>query len=632
MLDVVSKLKNEGVLKLYHEYRTGSFQDLSGNANHGTPAEIYWAGNSLGFNLNGGVVTVADSAELQGTEFTLIVGGYFNEPLGGERLISKRDAGGTNYDMSFSTGPLRISLYDGSTTDHVNYDMTGSRYVAINTASGGSFSAYANGLYIGDSSGSQVITPDDADIKIGNYYNSGLNTRSTLDYVLIVNRLLTETEHAVLYAELSAKKFSSKAYTVAASTPPVDTADSSLLLALDMRAVGGKVKDLTGQGQDGTILNGAYTKQTSLGPCLHFDGIENAVDLTGFITGASDRTVAFWVKATQDKALSYLMDSDSSRLILAWNTSTVGKIGFYDGSWHDVANSPTNNVWHYVVYVFNEELCSIYINGEQVGSATPYNVRSVGGNVAIGSAASFSSDFFPGDIKKVSVYSSAKSSAWILNQYLKSTVTNFKTEYGAKIPINISSAGELLSNTPFVVNTGAFTLREEGSLKVIRCQTNGVLCVESSVFRQEPSESAYGGWKFYFNVTSTSGLIYAMFVSDGVGTYNSPNTNNYHVPLTEAGTVLLRKNTLGSVTQLFASAPGVFDTDEFNQLEIKRDPYGSFYVYLNNELVTTAAGSNPTIDNTHTLSRYICFEMDAGDKIAYSDTKGSYSIVKKVLP
>ena len=73
MLSIIDSLKAEGVLKLYHDYRAGHVQDLSGNSNHGVMTATAWTNRGISFPASTSKITVADSAELQLTEGTLVV-------------------------------------------------------------------------------------------------------------------------------------------------------------------------------------------------------------------------------------------------------------------------------------------------------------------------------------------------------------------------------------------------------------------------------------------------------------------------------------------------------------------------------------------------------------------------------
>jgi len=210
---IIDDLKAEGALVLAHFYASRSFHDFSGNGNDGTPTNVHFAGNrGVRFPASTSKITVSDSPELQLTEGTLVVFGEFLSQGRDNRLISKRDAGGTNYDMYFFTVPLRIFLYDGTAGRSVTTDITGKKYIAINMKSGEKCEGFADGISIGLFNDTSTITSDDAPIVIGNMYAGSKNLDSTLTAALIVNRKLTASEHAELYAELSSMRWPSRGF------------------------------------------------------------------------------------------------------------------------------------------------------------------------------------------------------------------------------------------------------------------------------------------------------------------------------------------------------------------------------------------------------------------------------------
>lgn len=210
MTSIIDSLKAEGVLVLYHDYRTGHCNDLSGNGNDGTPAATTWASNGIQFTA-AGEVTVADAAELQLTEGTLVVllDGLHTHTGDGQVLIAKRDVGGTNYYFYIANTPA-IRLYDGANHRNINTDLTSKKCFAINLKNGETPEGFVDGLSIGNFSGAVAISVDNAPITIGNLYTDNNPMNTPMQAALIINRKLTATEHSQLYAELTSLTFPRK--------------------------------------------------------------------------------------------------------------------------------------------------------------------------------------------------------------------------------------------------------------------------------------------------------------------------------------------------------------------------------------------------------------------------------------
>jgi len=204
MTTVIRDSIADGSLVLWHDYRAGHMNDLSGNGNDGTPTSVAWAGREgVAFPFSTSVITVADSAELQVTAYTAVALLRCRSQVSYEYLISKFDAGGVNYAVQFySSGGDKVADYDGAGTRSLIYNVTGSRMVALDTANGETGKVYQNGVYIGDLNTASATAVNDAPVKIGNRYDNGYRLRSHLEAILLWNKRLTATEHASVYSEL----------------------------------------------------------------------------------------------------------------------------------------------------------------------------------------------------------------------------------------------------------------------------------------------------------------------------------------------------------------------------------------------------------------------------------------------
>jgi hypothetical protein len=206
MMGIIDTLRAEGTLVLLHDYRAGHCRDLSGNGNHGTPTDVVWSRDGALPIATTSRISVPDSDELQLVEGALIVFGPFAANISNERLIVKRDAGGTNF--SFYKNDTSLLMYDGAGISNVAVTTNGKKCLAVNFESGEKFEAFADGVSQSLSAAAMTFTKNDAPISIGNRYNDGMDfLHSTLSAVLIVNRKLTATEHAAVYAELAARRW-----------------------------------------------------------------------------------------------------------------------------------------------------------------------------------------------------------------------------------------------------------------------------------------------------------------------------------------------------------------------------------------------------------------------------------------
>ena len=194
----------DGSLVLWHDYRAGHMIDLSGNGNDGTPTSVIWQGrDGIRFPTTGSWVQVADSSELQLTTGTLAVLAAFMDQatINTERLISKRDGGGNNYDWYLEA--TDINLYDGATISDVNVTVPGHRLFAVSFDTTNQPDGYRNGIFHAQYDNiMSTLAVNDAPLFIGNRYTGTYQFQSAMQAVLIFNDKLTATEHAQLYSEL----------------------------------------------------------------------------------------------------------------------------------------------------------------------------------------------------------------------------------------------------------------------------------------------------------------------------------------------------------------------------------------------------------------------------------------------
>jgi hypothetical protein len=202
-MSIIKKLKDEGALVLYHDYRSRSAIDHSGNGNGGTLSNTCWRSQSVCFPSTDSAVRVNDSAELQLTTGALVILGNFTKQTKTTRLISKRDAGGTNYQLSLITSGLRLS--DGVANRDISFSVSNNTLIGVNFADTETAEAFIDGPSIGNFVGTSSITVDDAQLDIGNDYNDNENSENPFSAALICNRKLTAQEHSDLYDELDSK-------------------------------------------------------------------------------------------------------------------------------------------------------------------------------------------------------------------------------------------------------------------------------------------------------------------------------------------------------------------------------------------------------------------------------------------
>lgn len=207
---ILQELKNEGVLALYHDYRSGRTNDLSGSGNNGVASSgtIFDKQGAL-LLRNTDEVTVVNSASLQLTNMSIIVGADFTSQSN-EYVVSKRGGGFTHFQFYLYPGGL--VFYDGVNARTLAGTVAGKKCMSMSTISGGTPIGYTDGLLLGNFSGVSTITPSNPNLEIGNWADIE-RVKAVLHYVVMCSRVLTATEHARVYGQLEDMQWGTKGMT-----------------------------------------------------------------------------------------------------------------------------------------------------------------------------------------------------------------------------------------------------------------------------------------------------------------------------------------------------------------------------------------------------------------------------------
>jgi len=175
---------------------------------------------------------------------------------------------------------------------------------------------------------------------------------------------------------------------------------------------------------NGTSVNNTNTMSVSgkINTALEFNGVDDAIDITGLTSTSKSYTFAFWIKTTNSpSSAEYLFDTQSGRFVIAWRGyAGSGNIEFLDapGTWKDtgIARSDVNDgKWHHIALVFDnsDSTCTPYLDGTAY-SKVSYTGKDIGGLTAIGSYYNTTSgSFFEGSLDDFRFYDIALTSQQI---------------------------------------------------------------------------------------------------------------------------------------------------------------------------------------------------------------------------
>jgi len=209
-MSIIQELINEGVLKLYHDYRRRDAIDLSNNNNDGTMTDIKI--NRKGLMIGGSStagVSVSDSPELRLTnDSTIVLFGDFYDNGSATTLIAK-DV--TEFQLRTISGNLRLFNNTLSNTSTFSSSYTGKKYIGININAGNLPNLYLDGIFASNGNSSFTVSSGSNPLTIGSYGALSLgNSLNKYAVAIIISRVLTASEHAELYGELSSLNYPSK--------------------------------------------------------------------------------------------------------------------------------------------------------------------------------------------------------------------------------------------------------------------------------------------------------------------------------------------------------------------------------------------------------------------------------------
>ncbi len=189
--------------------------------------------------------------------------------------------------------------------------------------------------------------------------------------------------------------------------------------------------DLSGNGKDGSLVNGA-SFQTTNGGSVAFDGVNDRVTLyaSNQLIGNQYATLEAWIKSSDDgtgsggyanflgtrvgqnmsinrwsstNTAAYLTDFTSGNL-----NAPIGSINVFDQN------------WHHIVGVNNFGICSLYVDGTLEGTNSTKSGQNIDLNaevMAIGNDTNNTSRTFYGEVAITRIYNRALSTSEVLQNY-----------------------------------------------------------------------------------------------------------------------------------------------------------------------------------------------------------------------
>ncbi len=333
---------------------------------------------------------------------------------------------GLIYD-SFGTN-LRWLVYDNNgRTSNANFpdNLIGWHHITL-VGSGGSTSLFLDGALLNTIS--RKTTGDFQYIGTSHDDPTGQTIGALIDEYKVFTNALTPAEINTMYTnELAGNNFDGTARSCPICPVAIYRFDECT-----WDGTAGEVEDLGGNGLHGTSQNGAQTTDISVengGICLaaELDGVDQYVqvdDTDNSLDLASALTVMAWVKPASLPAVgglktiiskdeNYEFHVDSSGQIFWWWQDSGGGIHMFTST-----TTLTPGQWYHVAIRYSNGSQSIYINGQERGTASVSGTLLVNNDpLQVGSDQNFAGRYFEGNIDEVMIFNSSLSPADILNIY-----------------------------------------------------------------------------------------------------------------------------------------------------------------------------------------------------------------------
>jgi hypothetical protein len=407
--------------------------------------------------------------------------------------------------------------------------------------------------------------------------------------------------------------------------------DEDLFGAWNMKPVNGVLVDQTVQGNDGAPGQASAVEDTILGLMRRY--LPNSGSAASTLGAANafalnDVTIAFWMRVDLAATAIAWIVNYFFNVADGWgvriNNGTA--IQLYDDI--DNANAilyttavPRGKIVH-VVAVLDSLENLLYVDNVLAGSGTPAldDWSSFTGTLYHGERGN-ASGAVEGIVGPLHVFDEAKDQAWVTQEYLKGArAIQFKTDWGVRESVGNETTNMRVgvNSSPFEINSGTYQMSldviDGVPVKVIECIGAGEIVCPTSLFEATPTEAAFGTWDFWLSHANASTTICNIISAVNTG---AP-APGYHIRVTNAEVLELRENGVGVII----TAGTAFGVDTFERIRLTRRYDGRFDLYLN------GVNQGNATDLTGMLSNFMVFDLDAGDKLAYSDQRGDHSFVK----
>jgi hypothetical protein len=633
---ILQKLKTEGSLRLYLDFRSESCADLSGN-------------NVL-TNLNGGYLGYQGFSSLVagqqvvavvpgfGTTATVITGCSARSPIGG--IIRRLFTTSTYTDGVGFNGTNQVIWNDPGTKVLYAGSLQSKQTLGFQFVKDVAPLLYSNGQGLATGAGVSLF-----DFTAGqNWY---LCTRSTgtlpltgtMPYFLIISRVLTATEHADLYAELEAMRWPTDDYRGTVTRERPTGAEPGLVWAPNLvdPAAHGVMADLSPTGADATVASTLGTAPTyqmdNVGPGYRFHGTPYLEATGTSFTARSGFTAIAVVRPNTVTGAQYFL-GQYARWGIGLSGATVRFMTYTIKSYDATGFTAGIGKPIYIACVMKADYSvDICINGV-FNNNVAHNAPALAGSGSF-CLGRIHSSIAPcnSTIYRAEVYNRELSAAEIYQNYQATglTRTGFETSWG--VPCLSAAVGgtvgqniSTLCRTTVNTSTGIITTDTIEGVPVKVLKQVGASSLTSNipayVSAHVGADNAYGQWQWWLNhadASTTDVMFCATGTTTGAGVYRLRVSN------TEVLSLIYQNVTVVATTGAGYIVPG-----QWVRYRVTRDYAGNFKVWIKPEygVEVLALSQNHTTGVAGAHQNYI---FNAGDKISLGGLVPGYGIEHRLF-
>ena len=330
-------------------------------------------GYTLDFDGVDDLISIPHHSSIEPTSAMTAEAWFYPEDISGQTVppVLRKANGSSGYTIEIdnATNQLRFFVHITGTgfvaSPAYSIPSLDKWYHAAGTYDGANISLYVDGVLIGSTAASGVITASSEPLMIGSEPTFGNRFfDGKIDEVRIWDDARTQAEiQANMHRELEGSEANLVAY--------YRMSDGS----------GTSLTDNSTNANTGTLTNGPVWKTSGAlagpGQALDFDGSNDYVNVSLAVTPTGTFTIESWISFSslggQENFFTLHQGVGGFRVIGYKTSSNEIYLYTYDGSVYNLASGFTisqTNEWHHLAFVYNGGNVNIYANGNLVKTAT----------------------------------------------------------------------------------------------------------------------------------------------------------------------------------------------------------------------------------------------------------------------